>query len=124
MEGAGRGAGGGHRHDRGPTVSLALRNDGDLGLLPAIGLSLSVIDGSAAPQPMAVPQAVRWSGATTTVATDVAKRLLSGKYVLAIRIDYAMPTPDGQTVLPPVEQQVPFRVGGLDDGAIPLCPPA
>lgn len=107
--------------DRGPTVDLTLRNDGDLGLLPAIRLDLRSVDGQAAPQPSPAPPVVLWPHETATVTGEFGERLLSGEYVLTVRADYAAPAEDGQTVLPPVEKEAPFRIGGLGEGAVPLC---
>ena len=108
--------------DRGPTVDVTLRNDGDLGLLPAIRLDLSSVDGQAVPQPAPSMPAILWPHEGSTVTADFGERLLSGDYILKIRVDYAAPATDGQTILPPIEQEAPFRIGGLGEGAAPLCP--
>jgi hypothetical protein len=107
--------------DRGPTVNIALRNDGDLGLLPPVRLDLSAKDGQAAPQPAPATPLVLWPHETATVTADITDRLVSGEYVLKIHIDYASPTEDGKTVLPPFEQELAFRIGGLGEGAAALC---
>jgi hypothetical protein len=107
--------------DRWPTVNIAVRNDGDLGLLPAVRLSLKADEGQAPPQPSAAAPVVLWPHETVAVTAEVGDRLLSGAYVLSVHVDYAAPPEDGQTVLPPVEQEVPFQIGGLGEGAAPLC---
>jgi hypothetical protein len=38
-----------------------------------------------------------------------------------VRVDAAPPDPEGRTAIPPVEQEVPFQIGGLGGDAIPLC---
>jgi len=107
--------------DRGPTLRLTLRNEGDLGLLPQARLMVRAAGGQehGAVSP---PPVLLWPGETGDVVVDLPERLLTGDYVLAVRIDYAAPTADGQTALSPLEQELSFRIGGLDEGAATLCP--
>ena len=89
--------------DRGPTVRLGLRNDGELGLLPQVQLAIrrpdGTIVGTASPSepPLVLP------GQTTDVETDLPARLSSGEYVLLTRVSYGRGTP--------IEQETPFRIG-------------
>ncbi|MGH2532443.1 MAG: hypothetical protein ACRDJW_09065 [Thermomicrobiales bacterium] len=107
--------------DRGPTLTVGIRNDGDLGLLPRVDLALRQIDG--APLGGATPPdpLLLWPGETAELILDYPDRLVSGEYVLAVRVDYTTPSPDGPTILPPVEQETAFAIGGLGNGAAPVC---
>lgn len=107
--------------DRGPTLTVNLRNDGTLGLLPPVQADIT----DANDQPIATGEpgipALIWPGETGVVTVDFPDRLLSGDYATALRIDYAAPVADGQTLLPPLEKEIGFAIGGLGDTAIPLC---
>ncbi|MGH2559700.1 MAG: hypothetical protein ACRDJH_11590 [Thermomicrobiales bacterium] len=107
--------------DRGPTLTLGLRNEGELGLLPRVELALREADGMALGGATPPDPLLLWPGETVEFGLDYPERLVSGEYVLAVRVDYAMPSADGQTILPPVEQETVFAIGGLGDGAAPVC---
>jgi len=107
--------------DRGPTLTVNLLNDGTLRLLPPVQADIT----DANDQPIATGEpgipALIWPGETGVVTVDFPDRLLSGDYATALRIDYAAPVEDCQTLLPPLEQEIGFAIGGLGENAIPLC---
>ncbi|HET8524274.1 MAG TPA: hypothetical protein VFL82_13650 [Thermomicrobiales bacterium] len=107
--------------DRGPTMRVHLRNDGTLGLQPRI--QVAVQNSNKASMGVASPTSpvVVWPGETSEVVIDVPKRLDSGAYTAMLRIDLSAPDSSGRTAVPPIEQPVPFQIGGLGEGAAPLC---
>jgi hypothetical protein len=107
--------------DRGPTVRLGLRNDGGLGLQPRVQIGVWGATGNPIGSGLPTASLLVWPGEGLDVAIDVPERLASGEYRLSVRVDAAPPDLEGRTVLPPVEQEFPFRVGGLGGDAIPLC---
>lgn len=107
--------------NRGPSFTLGLRNDGELGLLPRVELVLRYADGNPLSGAMPSDPGLLWPGETVELSLDYPERLVSGEYILVARVDYAPPSPDGETVLPPVEQETTFAIGGLGDGVAPVC---
>jgi hypothetical protein len=108
--------------DRGPTLSVALHNDGGLALQPHIAFAVGDANGTSLGSISPIQPLLVWPGEDGAASVDLADRLASGAYVLTLRIDSAMPDPEGRTAVPPIETEVPFRIGGLGDGAAPLCP--
>ncbi|MGH2561192.1 MAG: hypothetical protein ACRDJH_19155, partial [Thermomicrobiales bacterium] len=74
--------------------------------------------------PVATTAPMLWPGDAQELRVDLPTRLTSGAYTLAVRIDYAAPDAQGRTAHPPLEQQIPFAIGGLSPDAAPLCPPS
>jgi hypothetical protein len=107
--------------DRGPTVTVGLQNQGELGLTPPLQLELRGATGSTTPQPNPPQIATIWPGEQANVAMDVSDRLPSGQYTIHLRADYSAPDANGQTVLPPVEQDYTFSIGGSGGDTAPLC---
>jgi hypothetical protein len=107
--------------DRGPTVTVSLQNQGELGLIPPLQLELRNSSGIAAPQPASPETGIVWPGEAREVVADVSDRLSSGDYTIHLRADYASPDAVGRTVLPPIEQDFSFSIGGLNGNAAPLC---
>lgn len=96
--------------DRGPTVSLTLRNQGGLGL-DLIG-RLIIRDEQGQPVD-AVPLAMGplWPGDSAPVSLEVPTVLPTGRYTLVVRIAY------GPDLV--IEREIAFSIGGTDgtDGA-------
>jgi len=107
--------------DRGPTLTVSLHNDGTLGLFPPIQAEIADANAQAIATGMSSMPALIWPGETAIATIEFPDRLLSGDYTTNLRVDYAAPVADGQTLLPPLEQEVTFSIGGLGDTAIPLC---
>lgn len=99
--------------DRGPTLALALRNDGDLGLEPGAELTIEDETGQPVQGSVTTPAALIWPGATAELVVDFPNRLLSGSYVLVARVSYG--------VEDPVEARAPFQIGGAGENVAPLC---
>jgi hypothetical protein len=107
--------------DRGPTVTVGLQNQGELGLTPPLHLEMQGATGGTTPQPNAPQSATIWPGEQTNVVMDVSDRLSSGQYTIHLRADYAAPDANGHTVLPPVQQDYTFSIGGTGGDTAPLC---
>ncbi len=107
--------------DRGPTLTIGLKNEGGLGLTPPVTLELRNKSGEVAPQPNSAEAAIIWPGEESTIVAEIADRLPSGDYTIHLRADYALPDADGHEVLPPIEQDFDFSIGGLGGNAAPLC---
>jgi hypothetical protein len=108
--------------DRGPTVHLGLRNEGGLALQPLVRIGVTGSTGNPIGATEPNGALLLWPGQELDAAIDLSARLTSGDYVLTVRVDAAPPDPTGRTALPPIEQEVRFRLGGLAGDAIPLCP--
>src|SRR5262249_30545058 len=107
--------------DRGPTLRVALHNDGDLALQPRVAFAVRDANGSSFGSISPIQPLLVWPGEDGGASVDLTDRLASGAYVLTLRIDAAMPDPEGRTAVPPIETEVPFQIGGLGEGAVPLC---
>lgn len=107
--------------DRGPTLTASLRNDGTLGLTPPVQAGIADSNDQAIATGASQMPALIWPGETGLVTVEFQNRLLSGEYTANLTVDYAAPVADGQTLLPPLEQELVFSIGGLGDTAIPLC---
>ncbi len=99
--------------DRGPTLRVALRNDGTIGLEPTVLLAVQTASGQPVGSVIVPGTPVAWPQETTEFVTDLPQRLESGAYVLAIDATFGA----GETLT----QQMPFQLGGLDGAPIPLC---
>lgn len=102
--------------DRGPTLTATLRNDGDLGALPAVKLAVRQKSGSdlgaaSLPQPP-----IAWPHDRQTITADFPQRLVTGAYVFTLTVQ----TPSGQ----PMTTDFPFQIGGTGANVAPLCPAA
>jgi hypothetical protein len=99
--------------DRGPSITLSLRNNGTVALQPGIAVSVSDPSrelGQAAPD----QSRLIWPGEAVDVAIDYPQRLESGTYSLTATI---AADPTGQ----PIVQALPFQIGGLSGTPIPVC---
>jgi hypothetical protein len=99
--------------DRGPTLTVHLADDGDLGIVPAVQLAVqnadgSVIDGGSVPNPPLL-----WPKTTAAISTDFPRRLLSGSYIFVVTTQSG---PD-----PAVSTSFPFQIGGVGGSPVPLC---
>ena len=107
--------------DRGPSVRIDLRNDGGLGLVPRVHASVrGELGGPRGTAPPGDPVLV-WPAETAGVVVDLPERLVSGGYVLTVRVDVTPPDREGRVAVPPIEQDSTFRIGGLGGDAVPLC---
>lgn len=89
--------------DRGPTLSLGLRNAGELGLVPRSEFAIRDAQGKMlgeAPPP--TPPFI-WPGQTVTVETQYGRRLSTGDYVLVAWVQYG--------TAPPITHAAAFRIG-------------
>ncbi|MHB8992207.1 MAG: hypothetical protein ACYC66_11315 [Chloroflexota bacterium] len=88
--------------DKGPTLLLSLRNDGEVGLLPRVQVAVRGDDGrvrgNAAPQ-----TPLLWPGQTTDVEVQYPARLPTGEYILVARADYGGSSP--------AQKETPFKIG-------------
>ena len=89
--------------ERGPTIRLGLRNDGDVGLAPRIQLGLRDSEGrivgtTTPPQPPTIP-----AGESIEIESQLPRRLSSGDYEVLANVAYG-----ARGV---VERQASFRVG-------------
>ena len=110
--------------DRGPTLKVELRNEGDLGLQPAMQLSIRSALGDPRGNAPPLSSVLVWPGDTSEAAVDFPERLTSGEYVLVVQVAVTPPDAEGRVAIPPIEQETAFQIGGLGGDAIPLCPPA
>jgi hypothetical protein len=110
--------------DRGPSVRVDLRNDGGLGVVPRVQASvrneLGNLLGTAPPS----HPVLAWPAETVGVVLELPDRLVSGVYVLAVRVAVTPPDREGRVAVPPIEHELTFQIGGLGGEAVPLCPPA
>jgi P pilus assembly chaperone PapD len=99
--------------DRGPTLSLGLHNDGQLGALPGVTLAIRAADGTDLGETTMPDAVLVWPNETDTFTADFPQRLESGQYVFAVT------TRIGQDQ--PVTKELPFQIGGIDGTPAPLC---
>jgi P pilus assembly chaperone PapD len=107
--------------DRGPTLSVSLHNGGELALQPHVAFAIRDANGNPLGSVSPTQPLLVWPGEDGGASVDLAERLASGPYVLSLRIDAAMPDPEGRTAVPPIETDVPFQIGGLGGNGVPLC---
>jgi P pilus assembly chaperone PapD len=101
--------------DRGPSLSIGLRNEGQVGVLPAVDLQVRTAAGEVVGE-LAVPASsiLVWPSGTDTFQFDFPQRLESGQYVFAVTARLGTDSP--------VTKDVPFQIGGIEGTSIPLCP--
>jgi len=101
--------------DRGPTLNIGVRNDGQLGILPAVDLQIRTAAGEVVGE-LAVPASsvLVWPNGTDTFRFDFPRRLESGQYVFAATARVGTE--------PQVTKDVPFQIGGVGGTPAPLCP--
>jgi hypothetical protein len=107
--------------DHGPTLSVTLHNDGELALQPHVAFGVRDANGNALGSTSPIQPLLVWPGEDGGARVDLGDRLGSGAYTLTLRVDAAMPDSEGRTAVPPIETELPFQIGGLGDGAVPLC---
>lgn len=107
--------------DRGPTVRVELHNGGGLGLTPRVQASVRSEAGELIGTSPPGPPLLAWPAETTSVVLDLGERLLSGAYVLDLRVDITPQDAEGRVAVPPIEQEAVFQIGGLGEDAVPLC---
>jgi hypothetical protein len=64
---------------------------------------------------------VVWGGTTATQSATLAARLVSGDYLATVHMLPVPATPDGQTLMEPIQLEHAFTIGGLSGNAIPVC---
>jgi hypothetical protein len=100
--------------DRGPSLTVAVQNDGNLGLQPLITVTLeSAATGAMGTSPIMNGQ-ILWPGEDQLVTVDFPERLVSGSYRLITTVQFD-PTAE------PLVQETPFQIGGLEGSPVPLC---
>jgi hypothetical protein len=107
--------------DHGPTLSVMLHNDGDLALQPRVEFAVRAANGSPLGSVSPIQPLLVWPGEEGGASVDLTEHLASGAYVLSLRVNAAMPDPEGRTAVPPIETDVPFQIGGLSGDGVPLC---
>jgi hypothetical protein len=105
--------------DRGPSLTVAVRNEGNLGLQPLITLTLESDTAGALGATPVMNGQILWPGEDQLVTVDFPERLISGSYRLIATVQF---DPTGE----PIVQETPFQIGGLEGNPVPLCsdPPA
>jgi hypothetical protein len=101
--------------DRGPTMAANLVNDGDLGVITSVNMTVATADGMPIGQTGALGPDIAWPGETTAISAVLPDRLQTGDYVLVIE------TLTGASAEPTVVE-VPFSIGGTGPNVAPLCP--
>ncbi len=100
--------------DRGPTFGIDLNNDGDLALQPQVTMSLQGGDGSPLGQSSLPAGTPLWAQTSTHQSIDFPERLISGPYLLITEVQF-------DPRQPPLRQETPFQIGGLEGTPAPLC---
>lgn len=99
--------------DRGPTVTVALRNPGDLGVIAVVAVEIDDRDGNQVAASTLPDQLLLWPDTEQTIDIDAPARLETGRYTLRARIQ------TGETAPTVIEQ--PFEIGGTSPETAPLC---
>lgn len=107
--------------DRGPTLTATLENDGGLGLVPNTRFVIRSVDGNLIGDASAFQTNPIWGGTMAEIAADFSERLVTGDYLLAVQVQVVPPSGDGESIVPPLEYEQPFSIGGLKGNAAPLC---
>ncbi len=107
--------------DRGPTLTATLQNDGGLGLTPNTRFVVLSAGGNLIGDASALQTNPVWGGTTAEMAADFSERLVTGDYVLAVQVQLVSPSGNGESIVPPLEYEQPFSIGGLGGNAAPLC---
>jgi hypothetical protein len=99
--------------DTGPTLSLGLQNEGQLGAQPGVALEIRTADGENLGQAALPGQVIAWPGETGHYTVVFPERLESGNY------SFSVTTQLGQEQ--PVTTELPFQIGGVEGTPVPLC---
>jgi hypothetical protein len=99
--------------DRGPTLSGAVVNDGDLGVLPIVQFEVRDASGTVLGYLSPTLEPVAWPHDQVEFAVDLPERLVSGNYTLITRVMYGA----GEQV----QREASFSIGGDPATAAPLC---
>jgi hypothetical protein len=100
--------------DRGPTFGIDLNNDGELALQPLVTMSLQGGDGSSLGQTTLSAGMPLWAQTSGHQSVDFPERLVSGPYLLITEVQF-------DPLQPPLRQETPFQIGGLEGTPAPLC---
>lgn len=99
--------------DRGPSITLSIRNSGSVAFRPAIAIAVS--DPSRELVTAAPAEAgLIWPQESTEVVIEYPQRLESGTYSLTATIAIA-------AAAQPLVQELPFQIGGVNGTPIPIC---
>ena len=101
--------------DRGPTVTVDLRNPGELGLTATVSLAITNESGNQVAGANVPDTLLLWPAGDRSVATDAPTRLETGRYTLTAEITAG--AGDVTTV------DMAFEIGGNSPETAPLCPP-
>ena len=100
--------------DRGPTLTTDLINDGDLGVLSNVTMSISTAEGQGIGQTNPAAPDIAWPMEMTSIPVDLLERLPSGAYVLTIQVQHG-----GSEEA--ITENIPFSIGGTGPNVAPIC---
>lgn len=94
-------------------IGLGIRDDGTLGIVPTIGLTVRAGGRSTPGEPIAVGLPVAWPGAVTTYSVDALGKLDDGEYELGVSVKWGTAAP--------IARSLPFEVGTGRDPVAPCA---
>lgn len=101
--------------DRGPTITLRLASEGEIGLSATVSLVIDDVSGNQLVATSLPDSVLIWPGDEQTIATDAPTRLETGTYTLVAMVRAGAGDP--------LMVEFPFEIGGASPETAPLCPP-